>query len=68
MPVAAATKTSAAGAAPFGSEKPRVKIDEPASVSAEVMGAPLHGQSTSVYPTTKMASQPTSWVSRIAAA
>ena len=45
-----------------------MKIDEPASVSAAVMLAPLHGQSTSVYPTTKMASHPTSWVIRIAAA
>ena len=58
----------AAGPVPFGSEKPRVKIDEPASVSAEVMPTPLHGHSTSVYPITKIPSQPASWVSRIAAA
>ena len=66
--MAAARKTIAAGAVPLGSAKPRVKIDEPASVSALVMLRPLNGQSTSVYPATKMASQPTSWVSRMAAA
>jgi hypothetical protein len=40
MPEAAAIKTITAGTVPGGSAKPRVKIDDPASVRAEVMLRP----------------------------
>jgi hypothetical protein len=47
-PEPAARKTTRAGAAPCGSEKPRVKIDEPASVKAEAMPRPVIGHSRNV--------------------
>ena len=58
IPVAAAKKTSAAGPASCGSAKPRVKMDEPASMNTWVMLRPFKGQSTRVNPARKMPSHP----------
>jgi len=67
-PVAAARKTSTAGTVPGGSAKPRVKIDEPASVNAAAIPRAANGHISSVNATKARASQATSCVSRIAAA
>jgi len=47
-PEPAARKTITAGAAPCGSEKPSVKMDEPASMNAEAMPRPVIGHSRNV--------------------
>ena len=67
-PLAAAMKTIAAGTAPEGSAKPRVNIDDPASVNADATPRAAKGHSSRPYPTKMTTSQATSWaISSVAA-
>ena len=67
-PVAAARKTITAGTAPAGCAKPRVNIEDPASVNADAMPRAAKGQNRKAYPIKLTTSHAASWPSRTAAA
>ena len=64
---AAATNTTAAGAAPAGSSNPSVNSADPAAMKAEPTPSRVSGHSSSAYPAKTVPSQRTSWVSRTVA-
>jgi hypothetical protein len=66
-PVAAATKTTATGAAPVGSSNPSVNSADPDAMKAEPTPRPVSGHSTSAYPVKAVPSQMARWVSSIVA-
>ena len=66
-PVAAAAKTTAAGAAPAGSSKPSVNSADPDAMKAEPTPRPVSGHSSSAYPAKAVPSQRARWASSIVA-
>jgi hypothetical protein len=67
-PVAAARKTITDGTAPWGTAKPRVKSEDPASTKADMTAAGANGHNSRANPTYTTKSHAASWASSTAAA